>query len=144
MKFDQGLDLIEGVLQGKTTNLTPDQKKQYGSIAEQNKLFVNKAKGIMEQVPQHVPVFLDKVEYDKDYIGRMQLESRMQRLDSIHEQMSDTKTLLDYDNYHASLTFYRNIKYLAGENVPGTSVLYAEMKQFFFTQTSTIPGETEK
>lgn len=143
-KLDEGLGLIEGVLIGKTTNLTPEQKKQYGSIAEQNKLFVNKAKGLMEQVPQHVPVFLDKAEYDRDYLARTQLESRMQRLDSIYEQMSDTKTLLDYDNYHASLTFYRNIKYLAGENVPGTSVIYADMKQFFFSPTSTIPRETEK
>ncbi|SHK62813.1 hypothetical protein [Epilithonimonas mollis] len=67
-KLDEGLGLIEGVLIGKTTNLTPEQKKQYGSIAEQNKLFVNKAKGLMEQVPQHVPVFLDKAEYDRDYL----------------------------------------------------------------------------
>ncbi|WP_228432444.1 hypothetical protein [Chryseobacterium cucumeris] len=66
-KLDQSLQTIETVLSGKTINLTPEERQQYGSIAEQNKLFVNKAKIYMEQYPQYVPNFLDKVEFDKDY-----------------------------------------------------------------------------
>lgn len=104
-QLDQALSSIEAVLQGKTINLTPEQRQQYGSIAEQNKLFVNKAKGYMEQYPQFVPPFLDKAEYDRDYAARQQLESRMQRLSSVTEQLSDTKILLDFDNYHNSITF---------------------------------------
>lgn len=143
-KLDDAISMIESVLLGKTINLTPEQRQQYGSIAEQNKLFVNKAKGYMEQYPQYVPPFLDKVEYDKDYDARQQMESRMQRLNSLTEQFSDTKILLDFDNYHNSLTFYRNVKYLSSENVPGTNVIYDDMKQFFIAPTSTIPGESEK
>lgn len=130
-QLDQAISSIETVLQGKTINLTPEQRQQYGSIAEQNKLFVNKAKSYMEQYPQFVPLFLDKAEYDRDYAARQQLESRMQRLSSVTEQLSDTKILLDFDNYHNSITFYRNMKYLSGENVPGTNVIYDDMKQFF-------------
>ncbi|MFC4688469.1 hypothetical protein ACFO4P_16120 [Epilithonimonas pallida] len=143
-KLDDAISMIESVLLGKTINLTPEQRQQYGSIAEQNKLFVNKAKGYMEQYPQYVPPFLDKAEYDKDYEARQQMESRMQRLNSLTEQFSDTKILLDFDNYHNSLTFYRNVKYLSSENVPGTNVIYDDMKQFFIAPTSTIPGESEK
>lgn len=143
-KLDDAISIIESVLIGKTINLTPEQRQQYGSIAEQNKLFVNKAKGYMEQYPQYVPPFLDKAEYDKDYSARQQMESRMQRLNSLTEQFSDTKILLDFDNYHNSLTFYRNVKYLSSENVPGTNVIYDDMKQFFIAPTSTIPGESEK
>ncbi|MFC4163627.1 hypothetical protein ACFOWU_08185 [Epilithonimonas zeae] len=143
-KLDDAISIIESVLLGKTINLTPEQRQQYGSIAEQNKLFVNKAKGYMEQYPQYVPPFLDKAEYDKDYDARQQMESRMQRLNSLTEQFSDTKILLDFDNYHNSLTFYRNVKYVSSENVPGTNVIYDDMKQFFIAPTSTIPGESEK
>lgn len=143
-KLDDAISIIESVLLGKTINLTPEQRQQYGSIAEQNKLFVNKAKGYMEQYPQYVPPFLDKAEYDKDYDARQQMESRMQRMNSLTEQFSDTKILLDFDNYHNSLTFYRNVKYLSSENVPGTNVIYDDMKQFFISPTSTIPGESEK
>lgn len=139
--IDQALQSIETVLHGKTINLTPEQRQQYGRIAEQNKLFVNKAKGYMEQYAQHVPAFLDKVEFDKDYAARQQLESRLQRLSSITEQLSDTKTLLDHDNYHNSITFYRNVKFLSGENVPGTNVIYEDMKQFFNSTLSTSPTD---
>lgn len=142
-QLDQAISSIETVLQGKTINLTPEQRQQYGSIAEQNKLFVNKAKGYMEQYPQFVPPFLDKAEYDRDYAARQQLESRMQRLSSVTEQLSDTKILLDFDNYHNSITFYRNMKYLSGENVPGTNVIYDDMKQFFVTTGTTPTSPTE-
>lgn len=143
-QLDTAFSTIETVLQGKTINLTPEQRQQYGSIAEQNKLFVNKAKSYMEQYPQYVPPFLDKPEYDKDFAARQQLESRMQKMNSLTEQLSDTKILLDFDNYHNSLTFYRNVKYLSSENVPGTNVIYNDMKQFFIAPTSTIPGDSEK
>ena len=142
-QLDQAISSIETVLQGKTINLTPEQRQQYGSIAEQNKLFVNKAKSYMEQYPQFVPLFLDKAEYDRDYAARQQLESRMQRLSSVTEQLSDTKILLDFDNYHNSITFYRNMKYLSGENVPGTNVIYDDMKQFFVTTSTTPTPPTE-
>jgi hypothetical protein len=139
--IDQAIQSIETVLAGKTINLTPEQRMQYGAIAEQNKLFVNKAKAYMEQYPQYVPPFLDKVEFDADYAARQQLEQRFQRLSSVTEQLSDTKILLDHDNYHNAITFYRNIRYLSGENMPGTTVIYTDMKQFFVT-TSTLPSNT--
>ena len=142
-QLDDALSTIENVLRGKTINLTPEQRQQYGSIAEQNKLFVNKAKGYMEQYTQYVPPFLDKAEYDKDYDARQQMESRMQRLNSLTEQFSDTKILLDFDNYHNSITFYRNVKFLSGENMPGTTVVYEDMKQFFTAGAPISPPNTD-
>ncbi|MCA6066184.1 hypothetical protein JI747_003270 [Chryseobacterium sp. RG1] len=143
-QLDQAITSIETVLQGKTINLDAEQRQQYGSIAEQNKLFVNKAKSYMEQYPQFVPPFLDKAEYDRDYAARQQLEIRMQRLSSVTEQLSDTKTLLDFDNYHNSLTFYRNLRYLSRENMPGTNVIYDDMKQFFVSSPTASPNEDNK
>ncbi|MCA6067501.1 hypothetical protein JI747_009955 [Chryseobacterium sp. RG1] len=143
-QLDQAITSIETILQGKTINLDAEQRQQYGSIAEQNKLFVNKAKSYMEQYPQFVPTFLDKAEYDRDYAARQQLESRMQRLSSVTEQLLDTKTLLDFDNYHNSLTFYRNMKYLSRENMPGTNVIYDDMKQFFVSSSIASPNEDNK
>lgn len=93
----------------------------------------------MEQYPHHVPGFLDKAEFDRDYMAREQIEGRLQRLSSIVEQLSDTKVLLDHDNYHNSITFYRNVKFLSGENVPGTNVIYDDMKQFFVSAPGTPP-----
>lgn len=142
--IDKAIQDIQTALAGKTINLTPDLRQQYGRIAEQNKLFVNKAKIYMEQYPQHVPGFMDKPEFDRDYAAREQIEQRLQLLDSIVEQLGDTKVLLDHDNYHNSISFYRNIKFLSGENVPGTNVIYEDMKQFFVaaTQPTDVPPQS--
>ncbi|WP_148639214.1 hypothetical protein [Aquimarina longa] len=43
----------------------------------------------------------------------------------------DTKTLLDYDNYTNSLSFYRMMRFLAGENEPGAKSVYEDMKVLF-------------
>lgn len=103
----------------------------------------------MDTYPQHIPAFLDKVEFDKDYTARTQIESRLVRLQGIAEQLSDTKTLLDHDNYHATLSFYQNLKFLSGQNIAGIKTLFEEMKQFFkggrkkteTPQSSTDTGE---
>lgn len=137
--IDNAIQSIQTVLAGKTINLTPDQRQQYGRIAEQNKLFVNKVKSYMEQYPQYIPGFLDKAEFDRDYTAREQLEQRLQRLDSLTEQLSDTKVLLDHDNYHNAISFYRNLRFLSEENVPGTNVIYEDMKQFFVTSQVSRP-----
>ena len=130
-KIDDSLAEIEKVLKGKTHNLTPEERKQYGSIAEQNKLFVNKVKLYMEQYPDYVPRYIDKAEFDKDYTAREVLESRMIRLKGITEQVEDTKKLLDCDNYQAALSFYRSIKVLSEEDLPGTTNIVQDLKQFF-------------
>jgi len=79
-KIDDSLAEIEKVLKGKMHNLTPEERKQYGSIAE---------------------------------------------------QVEDTKKLLDFDNYQAALSFYRSVKILESENVPGVTTMLDDLKQFF-------------
>ncbi len=140
-KIDSALQSIETVLKGKTVKLSPDECRQYGSIAEQNKLFVNKCKEMMEQYPQHIPSFLDKEEYDRDFAARNQIEIRLQRLKNLTEQLSDTKVLLDHDNYFNSLTFYRNIKFLSKENIPGIKSIFDGLSQFFKSGKRSSKGE---
>jgi hypothetical protein len=135
-QIDQASMLIESILLPKVINLTPEQRQQYGRIAEQNKLFVNKAKDYMEMYPQHLPPFVDKAEFDSDYTARQAIETRLMRLAGITEKLSDTKVLLDHDNYHNAITFYRNIKFMASENVPGTTQIYEGMRQFFVPDTA--------
>ncbi len=134
--LDTHLSGIQTVLSGKTVNLTPDQRQQYGRIANQNKLIVDKVKGHMEQHPDWIPRFLDKEEFDKDYTTRKQIEDRVQLLENLSQQLVDTKTLLDHDNYTNALSFYRMMRFLAGENEPGAKTVYNDMK-VLFSKTST-------
>ena len=129
--LDTALTTIEQVIKAKAVNLTPDERRQYGSIAEQNKLVVNKAKEYMDQKPEYIPNVLDKDEFDRDYTARLQIENRFNRIMTIAEMFSDTKVLLDHDNFFGAMTYYRYIKFLANENEPGTTSIYQDMQQFF-------------
>ena len=46
-KITTAIEQINTVLSGKVVNLTPEERKQYGSIADRNKLLVDKAKFYM-------------------------------------------------------------------------------------------------
>ncbi|MCX2679578.1 hypothetical protein OOZ15_06440 [Galbibacter sp. EGI 63066] len=131
VKLDNHLKGIKAVLKDKTVNLTPEERGQYGRIANQNKLIVNKAKKYMETHPDWVPRFVDKKEFDRDYEARTAVEDRVKALENLTQQLVDTKTLLDHDNYNNALTFYRMVRFLSEENEPGAGTVYQDMKVLF-------------
>ncbi|WP_108870352.1 hypothetical protein [Aquimarina aquimarini] len=141
--LNQAIAMLKKALHGKTVNLTPEQRGQYGRIANQNKLIVDKAKSYMEQHPDWIPRFLDKEEFDRDYTTRKQIETQVQLLESLSQQMIDTKTLLDYDNYTNALSFYRMMRFLAGENEPGAKSVYQDMKVLFKRNGGTAIDDTD-
>ena len=143
LQMDNGLNMVEQVLKDKTHNLTPDERRQYGRIAEQNKLFVNKSRDYMHQYPDLVPGYIDRKEFERDYEARAQIEQRLIRLEGLTELLSDTKTLLDHDNYNNALSFYRSVRLLSNENVPGSTHVFKGLRQFFSGGRHT-PDEPEQ
>ena len=125
------LNEIAQLLSGKVINLTPEERKQYGSIADKNKIFVDKCKAYMEQNIDTLPKTIDKHEFDKDYKARQQIEEPLRKLLQLAEMLSDTKILLDFDNYNGSLSYYRYVKFLATQNTPGITSIYADLNQHF-------------
>ena len=41
-KMNAAIRMLNEVMEGKTVNLTPEKRRQYGSIADRNKLLVDK------------------------------------------------------------------------------------------------------
>lgn len=127
-KISAAIEQINTVLKDKAINLTPAERRQYGSIADRNKLLVDKAKFYMEKAPTTVPKTIDKAEFDRDYAAREQLDTPLRELTMVAEKLRDTKTLLDFDNLQAALSYYRYVKYLASQNEPGTTTIYQDLK----------------
>ena len=115
-------------------NLSAEDRQNLGSINETNKLFVNKTKTLMEQNPSMVPVFIDQEEYKRDLVAREEIEKIILKLDTIKRNLTDTKILLDNDNYHDALAFYRSVRYLAKEHQIGAIPIYEDLKQYFPTK----------
>ncbi len=132
---------INQVLAGKAVNLSPEERQQYGSIADRNKVLVDKTKNYMEQAPETLSRTVDKQEFDRDYEARQQIETPLRNLKRIIEKLQDTKTLLDHDNFHAAIAYYRYVKYLSNQNEPGTTSIYQDLKQHYQTSGSSSTGD---
>ena len=129
--INKALDDIQNAIISKTVNLTPDERQKYGSINEQNKLFVNKVNDVHSSHPQFDSSKVNWAEFASDFAIRSTLEKNISRLNSIAEQLDDTKILHDNDNYQQSLSQYSYISFLADQNEPGITTIKQELAQFF-------------
>ncbi|WP_018676053.1 hypothetical protein [Riemerella columbina] len=139
--LNTAIQQINQVLQGKVINLSPEERQQYGSIADRNKVLVDKCKHYMEQDTETLPRTIDKTEFDADYHARQQLDIPLKALSRIVEKMSDTKILLDHDNFHSAIAYYRYIKYLSSQNEPGTTSIYQDLKKHYQSASSKVKDE---
>ena len=129
--INKALDDIQNAILSKTVNLTPDERQKYGSINEQNKLLVNKVNDVHSSHPQFDSSKVNWAEFASDFAIRSTLEKIISRLNSIAEQLDDTKILHDNDNYQQALSQYGYISYLADQNEPGITTIKEELAQFF-------------
>jgi hypothetical protein len=130
-KMDAAIAEQKTVMAGKSTNLTPKEKQLYGSINEENKLMVQKVLQYTVTNPEVLPEHVDKPELDRDYSGRNALDVWEDQLTLMLSNVQNAKILLDYDVFQTCLSIYRNVRYKAGEDVPGMSAIYNDLKQFF-------------
>lgn len=122
---------LETALASKLANLTSDERLQYGSVNEQNKLIVNKVKDFRDSQPALGSPDVDWVEFMNDYDTRTFLQTTIQRLQSLIDGLGNAKILHDWDNYQASLTDYDFAKYKASTNAAGYQTKVVELGQFF-------------
>src|SRR5690606_12147542 len=118
-------------LDGKLASLTPEERKQYGSINEQNKRIVNKVKDYHDSQPDLSSKQVDWDEFLADYDSRGVLESTIYRLQSLINGLHSAKILHDWDNFQDSLRDYDYAKYMMKINQPGYETKVNEIGQFF-------------
>ena len=125
------LTTLENALAPLTVTLTPEERKNYGSVNEQNKLLINKVWDYRQNSPHLSQPDLDWVEFEKDMTSRQFIENITHRVAAIDERLKNSKILHDYDNYQAALDDYAYTNYKAGSNAPGYETKMNELKQFF-------------
>ncbi|MCG8409713.1 MAG: hypothetical protein MI739_00320 [Bacteroidales bacterium] len=129
--IDTAIDSLETNLSDKVVNLTGSERKRYGSISEQNKLFVNKVFYYSKDQSSLRSPDVDWDEFNKDYISRNLLEGYISRIKNLLDGLENTKTLHDHDCYQAALDDYSYTNYKIGTSTPGYEEKQNELKQFF-------------
>ena len=137
--IEKAVSTIEATILGKTVVLTPDERKDYGSINEQNKLVIGKIADYHQTQAQFDSPFIDWNEFESDNISRHWWELILGRIEVIARQGNDTKILHDYDSYQTSLKQYDYVSTLVNQDVPGADVIKSEVGQFF-SRTSSAPA----
>jgi hypothetical protein len=137
------LNALETALAAKFRNLSPDERKKYGSINEQNKLIVNKVLDYHNNQPNLSSADVDWIEFQNDFDSRAFIQATIARLQSVIDGLNNNKILHDFDNYQAALTDYGYSQYKAGTKAAGYETKVNEMAQFF-NRTGATTTTTEQ
>lgn len=140
-ELNGALSTIENLIKNKVVNLSPEEKQLYGKIGNRTENWITKVSGYMTQKPELIPFYLNKIEFDKDQEARLAILPILNRIASINESLDDTAKLLSTDVYNAALTYYRNIKLIAQQNVPGTTGIYKDLASQFPGRPSSVAEE---
>jgi len=125
------LTLLEHALEVVNVNLSAEDRQRYGSINEQNKLFVNKVMDYRSNQPEQLTPHIEWEEFINDFNSRSHLEAMIARLDSLLIRLKNAKILHDFDNYQVALQDYAYVSFMAGIAMPGYENKMNELKQFF-------------
>ena len=137
--IDQAITALEAAFADKNRNLSAEERMRYGSINETNKLLVNKVYDYRQTQSGLSSPDIDWPEFEADYQDRMILETRINRLRTILENLSNLKILHDYDNFQNALTDYAYTQYKKDTVTTGYKQKYDDLRQFF---TGGNPGST--
>ncbi|CAM1343778.1 hypothetical protein [Tenacibaculum amylolyticum] len=135
--ISNALSPLETSLTSKLANLSPDERRQFGSINEQNKLVINKVKEYRENQPLLSSPDIDWDEFTRDFNSRTFIEMLFQRLNNLNTGLKNAKILHDWDNYQDTLTDYNYTKYKNGTAATGYEAKQNDLAQFFGKKTST-------
>ena len=138
------LQTLQTALSQKLATLTPEERQQYGSVNEQNKLIINKTKDYHDTQPQLASPEVDWAEFDDDYSSRSYLQTLVETFTEIERGLENAKILHDWDNYQASLIDYQYTNYRNDSGSPGFHTKALEIKQFFNRTNTTNPPAPEK
>ena len=136
---------LKAKFKGKTGVLTAEERKRYGSVNEQNKLIINKARDFRQNSPDLSAPNVDWDEFETDYQARIFTEKWANDLDSMSYDLKGTKIMHDYDNLQDSLTDYGFSQFQHGAGEEGYSNKVEEYRQFFTKADKNTPpaGEGE-
>jgi len=137
------LTAIEAILKGKTVNLTPEDRQTYGRLGNRTENWISKVMDYLDERPELTPMYINVPEFKKDYHVRKKLLPIMNSIASLSESIDDTTVLLGNDIYNYALAYYRNIKLVSRENVPGTTEVYTDLATQYPNRRSAVPEETD-
>lgn len=135
------LTTLQGILVPKCINLTPEERKQYGSVGDERLAWVHKVETYAKANPNIVPYYVDMAEHDIDMNAFGQLGPMLDQMAQLTDMVADSRIMTGYDIFQNSLAIYNFVRLLATQqNVPGITPIYEDLKKEFPGRPRTQPA----
>lgn len=141
---NNALTVLEQAFAPLQVKLSPEERKRYGRVNEQNKLFIGKVYDFAQSHPDLRADDVNWEEFAKDFNSRQFLEQIINKLEVLMVRAKNAKTLHDYDNYQDALTDYAYTSFRAGSKALGYETKNKELKQFFRRKIKTEDKPTSE
>jgi patatin-like phospholipase/acyl hydrolase len=133
-QINKGWGLIMQVLQKKTRNLSPEERKTYGSISEENKLIVQKVLDYQRNQPHLSSPDIDFKELQADWNDRTLLSGLMSKMAEGITIANNIRITHDYDAFQNARIDYNYTKYkMDTDPGAGFETKYNDLLYFFKT-----------
>ncbi|UAY51048.1 hypothetical protein [Ferruginibacter albus] len=143
-EINQHWTAIRQLIETKKKNLTPEERKKYGSVAEQNKLVVMKVLEYNKNQPHLNCPEVDYVETIADWDDRTFVAGLISGMAEASLIFDNIRITHDYDAYNAARTDYNYVKYRmeAGDAGAGWETKYNDLLPFFKTNNNGGDSDT--
>lgn len=125
------LQLKTMVAQITTIHLTAEERMSMLKMGDKTLAFVTKTLEYAVQNPNLVPNYVDLTEARRDSKLASDIYGIFQQLSTLLRAIEDAGMVAGSEAYEASLIIYHSIKGASRSNVPGTQVIYDDLKQRF-------------
>ena len=111
--------------------MTPKERHRILKMGAKTLSFVEKAHEYAKETPSFVPAHIDMHAWEDDIKNFHELWALINSIKQLEQNLCDTEMTAGSEAFKISLSYYRAIKLLADENVPGTKAIHQALRPRF-------------
>ncbi len=145
VKVLDALAAVTAILQPKLLGLTVDERSSLSKMNDKTFPFGLKISSYCVSNPEFAPLYMDKVEFEKDLALYQELKPIADIVGQLNSDLSDTMMLAGSEAYEASRYYYNGVKYAAKSGNVKAKPIYADLaKRYPGPKGRAIEGDEPK
>ena len=116
------------ILKPYILTLNAEERQPLEKLGIEHLTFIEKSYQLNLKYPEMIPEFFEKEIFTEEFFKARALLDISEKLDQIKEELRDTKLAAGNLGLRAAFAFYNTVKIAARHKIPGTAIIYEELK----------------
>jgi hypothetical protein len=112
-------------------SLSPHERHGLAKIEERTFKFLELSQRLTLEYPELFPDFMQVLVFRKEFSSAYDLSLFARKISVLKDRISDTETLSGNRALDFAIDYYNTIRMAARRDIPGTRIIYEELKQIF-------------